>query len=660
MSKISMPRRMTSLFTSLLIAGQLLTPVSGLAQEVELLDEKPAVAEVAVNDTPNRLITTIKGDPSTGMAFNWYTTNLFEDAKVLVSTSEDMADAQEFAAEATEVVNEYGERDENGFFIYEDVAYTEEGELETDENGDPVINGYYTDENVSGPEWTSGDAVGQLHLQEVTEYSYKAEATELEPNTTYYYQVGSQEGGLSEVGTFTTAGEEGETFTFIQYTDTQNAYWNEHARNEAEFGANTIELAIDTVGEENVDFIMHTGDFVETAQVEDEWVDILEQTKETHLSYPFASAAGNHDEYSIGMYGEYGDAVPEKFNEHVNVDAANDAISGGSYYSYDYNGAHFVVLNSNDNKEEDENGESKAFGEEQLEWARQDIEEARANGANWVVLAYHKPIFSKSYHSLQDSDVQAVRDEFMSLIDELDVDLALQGHDHVVSATYPLNYVPTEENFSNGVVADAETTDVDGVEYFVNPEATVFVLPNTGGTKTYDDIYSKGVEHVHAVRPSLEWMTGEDVEYYNSLFAYGNQPQESEAFTDSHSNWRDSSVQNFAVYEVSETEINVKIYEIEGDLTADEERTVTLVHEFGVTKDAAEGTGTEEEPNEGEAASEESTTEESTTEESETSEEISTEESETSEESSTEESEASEESSTEESETSEESEESAA
>ena len=109
MSKISMPRRMTSLFTSLLIAGQLLTPVSGLAQEVELLDEKPAVAEVAVNDTPNRLITTIKGDPSTGMAFNWYTTNLFEDAKVLVSTSEDMADAQEFAAEATEVVNEYGD-----------------------------------------------------------------------------------------------------------------------------------------------------------------------------------------------------------------------------------------------------------------------------------------------------------------------------------------------------------------------------------------------------------------------------------------------------------------------------------------------------------------------------------------------------------------------
>lgn len=74
MSKFSMPRRVTSLFASLLIAGQLLTPVTGLAQEVELLDEKPAVAEVAVNDTPNRLITSIKGDPLQG----WLLTGILQ------------------------------------------------------------------------------------------------------------------------------------------------------------------------------------------------------------------------------------------------------------------------------------------------------------------------------------------------------------------------------------------------------------------------------------------------------------------------------------------------------------------------------------------------------------------------------------------------------
>ena len=604
------------LFASVLLASQLLSPVASFAQDFELVEEKPAVAEIAKNDTPNRVITSIKGDPTSQMAFNWYTSSKFEDAKVLVSTSEDMSEPVEFAAEVTEVTNQYGERDENGFFIFADVEYDEEGNVVKDENDEPKINGYFTDENMSGPEWTSGDAKGQLALIDVVEYVYKAEASDLEANTTYYYQVGSETGGFSETGQFTTAGEEGESFTFIQYTDTQNAYWNENVRNEATFGADTIANAVETVGSEEVDFILHTGDFVETAEVEDEWMDIIEQSKDTHLNFPFVSASGNHDEYALGVYGEYPDPVTTKFNEHVNVVAENEAISGGSYYSFDYNGVHFTVLNSNDNKESEDNPESKAFGQEQLDWAKKDVEEARANGAKWVILAYHKPIFSKSYHSLQDSDVQAVREEFMKLIDDLDVDLALQGHDHVLSATYPLNFVPTEENFSNGVIAEAETVEKDGIDYYVDPKATVFVLPNNGGTKAYDDIYSKGVDHVHAVRPKLDWMTAEDIEYYNSLFAFGNQPQESEAFKESHSNWRDSSIQNFAVYTVNGDELTVKIYQISGDVLAGEERSIELVYEFGITK--AEDVAAEEETSaeESEEESKEETSAEETEEES--------------------------------------------
>lgn len=608
-------RRAGKLFASLLLGSQLLAPVSSFAQEIEVMDEKPEVAEVKKNDKPNRLITSIKGDPSTQMAFNWYTSSKFEDAKVLVSTSEDMSDPVEFEAEVTEVTNRYGERDENGFFIFADVEYDEEGVVVEDENGEPKINGYYTDEKASGPEWTSGDAVGQLELVDVVEYSYKAEASELEPATTYYYQVGSESGEMSEVGQFTTAAGEDEAFTFIQYTDTQNAYWNEHVRNEATFGADTIANAVEEVGADEVDFILHTGDFVETAEVEDEWLDIIEQSKETHLNFPFVSAAGNHDEYALGVFGEYPDPVITKFNEHVNVEAENEAISGGSYYSFDYNNVHFTVLNSNDNKESDDNAEGKAFGQEQLDWAKADIEEARKNGAEWVILAYHKPIFSKSYHSLQDSDVQAVREEFMEIIDDLDVDLALQGHDHVLSATYPLNFVPTDENFSNGVVAEAETKEIDGVDHYVNPEATVFVLPNTGGTKTYDDIYSKGVEHVHAVRPKLEWMTEEDVEYYNTLFAFGEQPQETEAFAESHSNWRDSSIQNFAVYNVEGDTLKVEIYQISGDVLAGEERKIELVYEFGITKDGESAAGSDSEEVSEESSSDESLAEEESSEE---------------------------------------------
>lgn len=548
----------------------------------ELTDEKPEVAEIEANNAPNRISATFNGDTTSGMGFNWYTTDLYEDSKVWVSKSGDFDDSMEFEAEAQEVTSSYGERDENGYYIFADVEEDEEGEPVTDENGEPVINGYYTDEQAHGGDWMSGSEYGQMDLIDVKEYSYKAEAAELEPDTTYYYQVGSESGEISEVGEFKTSGESGDPFKFVHYTDTQNAFWNENVRNEAAFGADTLQKALETAGE--TDFVLHTGDVVEVAEVEDEWVDIFEQSKPYFMQSAMAVAPGNHDEYALDWND---DPVTGKFNEHFNVPVTNDAVDGGSYYSFDYNGVHFVTLNTNDNKESDDNPNGGAIGKEQMEWIKADIEQARANGAKWVVLNYHKPLYSKSYHSLQDEDVQEIREELTALIDELDVDLALQGHDHVVSRTHSLTHVDSDENFSNGQVEDVESFVGDnGVEYMENPEGTTYILPNTGGTKEYDDVYSKGVDHLHEVRPDLDWMTQEDMDYYNDLFAYGNQPQETDSFEDSHSNNRDSAVQNFAVYEMADDELVVSMYQIEGELLEGEERTVEMVDQFGIVKDA--------------------------------------------------------------------------
>lgn len=556
-------------------------PVEDTSAEEEfspiLSNDKPAVAEVRVNNMPNRIITTINGDTRSGMAFNWYTTDLFEDAKVWVSKSGNFDDTMEFAAEASEVTSSYGERDENGNYIFGEVKEDKEGEPVEDENGEPVINGYYTDRQAHGAEWMSGD-YGHIELTDVTEYSYKAQAAELEPNSTYSYKVGSESGEVSEIGTFKTSGESGDPFKFVHYTDTQNAFWNENVRNEASFGANTLMNALETAGD--ADFVLHTGDVVETAEVEDEWVDLFGQSQPYFMQAAMAVASGNHDEYALN----YGDEpLTEKFNEHVNVPAANDEIDGGSYYSFDYNGVHFVTLNTNDNKESEDNPEGKAIGEEQMQWIREDVEAARDNGAEWIVLNYHKPLYSKSYHSLQDEDVQKVREELTALIDELDIDLALQGHDHVISRTHSLTHVPTEENFSNAEVEDVETFVGDnGVEYMEDPDGTVYVLPNTGGTKEYDDVYSKGLNHLHEVRPDLDWMTQEDMDHYNSLFGFGGQPQDTEAFEESHSNNRDSSTQNFAIYEVEDDEMIVSMYQLSGDFMLGEERNVELVDQFGI------------------------------------------------------------------------------
>lgn len=532
--------------------------------EVELSTvTKPEVKAYEKNNKPNRIVSTFKNDTRTSRAFNWFTTDKLE-SYVWVSEKSDMSNAKAYPAIAEKVVSHYVERDKDGYFLFQLI-----------DKANNTIKKYFTDEGNTAGEWDhtfevtdkDNETVG-IDVTKINEYSYKAEAKGLKPETRYYFQVGNASEGKSEVGTFITSAVSQKPFTFLHYTDTQNAYWNQNLIDEAGYGADTLKRAMMTAP--NAEFVIHTGDIVEIAEVEDEWVDLFEQSRESLLRTTLAPVAGNHDEYALNR----NERFTHKFNEHFNV-PAEGPIDGGSYYSYDYNGVHFVVLNTNDNKNE----AKKAIGQEQLEWMEKDIKEARANGAQWVILNYHKPIFSKSYHSLQDSDVQAVKEEFMKLIDELDVDLALQGHDHVMSRTKSLSFVPSTQSIFNGVVAD-KPAEVDGLETLIDPIGTTFILPNTGGTKAYDDIYSKGLEHIKKVRPKLDWLTDELVSEYNGLFSYGEQPQKSDRFIKSHSNFRDSTVQNFSKYTVEGNKLTTELYQVEGKLG--EERIVKLVDSFAI------------------------------------------------------------------------------
>ena len=98
---------MTFGLTSLLLLSVVSTTVDAQEEEAgfapELTDEKPEVAEIEVNNVPNRVITTFNGDTTSEMGFNWYTTEEIENSKVFISESGDFDDTIEFDAEATQV-----------------------------------------------------------------------------------------------------------------------------------------------------------------------------------------------------------------------------------------------------------------------------------------------------------------------------------------------------------------------------------------------------------------------------------------------------------------------------------------------------------------------------------------------------------------------------
>ncbi|MBF8184562.1 DUF2341 domain-containing protein [Nonomuraea sp. K274] len=315
-------------------------------------------------------------------------------------------------------------------------------------------------------EFPEGSATVTVEAQreesEDGETFYRAIARDLRPGTTYYYRVGdAAEQVWSATGTFVTADGGDEDFTFVDLTDTQSQNLAE-----AELSAQTIAKALKHVPD--AEFVMHNGDVVEDGGREQDWKDLLDSARPSLLSTTVAPASGNHD------------AAANAFADHFTLEGPQDQDrSGGVYYSYTYNRAHFMVLNTNE-------GGAEGISQKQIDWLRADAEAARAAGAQWLVLSMHKGAYTTANH-LDDEDVMAMRRTLVPVIDELDIDLVLQGHDHVMSRSKVLAADPKGVEGARPVETTKITEVRDGkrIEYAVDPKGTVYFLPNTAGAKHY-------------------------------------------------------------------------------------------------------------------------------------------------------------------------------
>ncbi|MEV0828496.1 DUF2341 domain-containing protein [Nonomuraea rubra] len=325
-------------------------------------------------------------------------------------------------------------------------------------------------------EFPEGSATVTVEAQreesEDGETFYRAVARDLRPGTTYYYRVGNADQQVwSATGTFVTAKGGDEGFTFVDLTDTQSQNLAE-----AELSAQTIAKALKHVPD--AEFVMHNGDVVEAGDREQDWKDLLDSARPSLLNTTLAPASGNHD------------AAANAFADHFTLEGPQDQDrSSGVYYSYTYNRAHFMVLNTNE-------GGAEGISGKQLDWLKADARAAREAGARWLVLTMHKGTYTTANH-LDDGDVMAMRRTLVPVIDELDIDLVLQGHDHVMSRSKVLAADPDGVQGARPVETTRITEIRNGkrVEYAVDPEGTIYFLPNTAGAKHYKQATSpQGVD----------------------------------------------------------------------------------------------------------------------------------------------------------------------
>ncbi|MBQ7295233.1 MAG: metallophosphoesterase [Clostridia bacterium] len=278
--------------------------------------------------------------------------------------------------------------------------------------------------------------------------------TDLEEGATYYYRIGSAEKGWwSDTGVIRT-GDGSKEVTFFHMADPQSQ--NEKQYNRA--WAKVVEEAFKT--HPDSDFIINTGDMADHGDNFKHWFWLFNTASDELMSTYLMPTSGNHEGHGTNAI----------VNNFVVPNAPEQDVTGGVYYSFDYNNIHFAVLNS-ENLNEDE-----GLSNDQIEWLKKDMTES---DAQWKFVALHKAVYSQGSH-YKDDDVCAIREQLSVLMPQLDVDMVFHGHDHV--------YMRTGSLVNNALTGyDATYLNFDGKVYKtqIQPTGTTYVISGCSGVKTY-------------------------------------------------------------------------------------------------------------------------------------------------------------------------------
>lgn len=276
--------------------------------------------------------------------------------------------------------------------------------------------------------------------------------TGLEPGKKYAYRVGdAARGWWSDTGVIETA-DGSDSFTFFHMTD-------EQSQNDRQYRtwANTVSAAFELFPQSK--FILSSGDQTDNPANIRQWKWLFDSAAGDLTNTAFMPTAGNHEDEGFAL------------DENFLLPAAPDQDrETGVYYSFDYNNAHFMVLNTNDA------GPGGALGDAQLEWLKND---AAQSDAQWKIVSLHKAMYSNGSH-YDDSDVKALRKQLGSLMPDLGIDLVLQGHDHV--------YLRTDAMDGNKIVKSSQKNiSFDGRDYVakVEPAGSIYVISACAGVKNY-------------------------------------------------------------------------------------------------------------------------------------------------------------------------------
>ncbi|RQM11406.1 hypothetical protein DD237_008569 [Peronospora effusa] len=347
-------------------------------------------------------------------------------------------------------------------------------------------------------------------------YNYHAVVTELEPNTEYFYKVGSSTNtkAQSAVSSFKTARSSGDESSFVvamygdMGTDANAVAANKYVNNLAG----------------KVDFIFHLGDisyadngFVTVATIfgffyEEIWNKFMNSMTHVMRRMAYMVVVGNHEaechsptclESTIkkDQLGNY-----SAFNARFRMPSLESGGVLNMWYSFEYASVHFTAISTETdypNAPTNAYYTKRIYGNfgKQLDWLEADLKAAHANRAivPWVVVCMHRPIYSLRTCNVvgqpeEDGSIE-VQKAFEELLIKYEVDLVYQGHVHAYERHFP---TANSKAIMTGVSKDRKT--------YTDPEAPVYVITGSAGNS----------ERLFQFRdpPSPEWLAHMDCTHY--------------------------------------------------------------------------------------------------------------------------------------------------
>ena len=409
-----------------------------------------AIKGLISKEEPYNIIANINGDPSTRMAFCWFTNEGITEGKVQIVEGD---------------VNEQ---------YFDDLQNVIEVEA-TPTTTKPLRYAV-----------SSSGILKAAKMEPKTSFKYvshKAIAENLKPGTQYTWRVGYN-GHWSELAHFQTkAVAEGE-FSFVYMSDSHimDQEYVDNARWCAEAVAKN---------ESDARFCVFPGDFVETgtnANSEWEWERWFEESiKPVIMSMPVVPTDGNHDD-SDNLNYTYHFNTDNQFNKQAKTKPQFDGIT----YSFVYGDVLFLVYSLQDwwraSGSSAEKRVSSYLSNDLANWFREQV--AAHPDTKYRVTLAHKNIFSGSGHSVDD-ETPMFRDIMLPIFKQCEIDLALQGHDHTYEVIGPVNpdtRTAIIEAISDVTGAEVNTnTNMTGKEggTFVTDDGTLYYIGATCGRKRY-------------------------------------------------------------------------------------------------------------------------------------------------------------------------------